>query len=275
LIDGPTFRNSPFWNVHIQWSKDITVRNVLITNDLWAQNGDGIGFDSCSDVLFENSKVFAGDDNISCKSGKDLLERKRHIPTENVTIRNCLAGWGHGGFVLGSETSGDIRNIHIIDCACVGTDVGLRFKSVRGRGGVVEDVHVENLKLSNIQKNAILFDMYYEVDNSPPEPLSERTPCFKNFDLKNITCTSAKQTILMRGLAELPISDITFENMNLAGTTGASFSQVRGVTLRNVHIESKKAPAYSASDAWNLTLDHVDAIVNPKVPATQPSEPTP
>lgn len=276
LLNGPTFRNSPFWNVHIQFSHDITVRNVLIFNDWWAQNGDGIGFDSCRDVLMEDSNVYAGDDNISCKSGKDAQGRLRHRPTENVLIRRCTSHWGHGGFTLGSETSGDIQHIEITDCSCDGNDIGLRFKSVRGRGGFVQDILVKNVTFSNIQKDAILFDMYYE-DEKPTttEPLSERTPVFRNFDLENISCTSAHQSILIRGLAEWPISQITFKNMKLVADVGANLNEARDIKFQNVQIEAKKGPAFTATNVTGLSFDHVDTHINPNVPATQPGEPAP
>jgi polygalacturonase len=274
LIDGPTFRNSGFWAIHLLWSHDIAVRNSCILNDLWAQNGDGIGFDSCQNVLMEKTAVYAGDDNVSVKSGKDEEGRKRHIPTENVTIRNCLSGWGHGGYVIGSETSGDIRNIHITDCACRGTDVGLRFKSVRGRGGAVEDIHVSDIYMSDIVHIAVSFDMYYEAPNSRPEPRSERTPTFRDFHLDNIYCTSSGQSLMVHGLPELPMYQITMQNMQLKGKLGAALTDAADITLRNVKIDSGKYPALAVQDVTGLTLDSVDTTC-PPAPATRPSSSAP
>ena len=260
-IDGPTFRNSPFWAVQILRCRPCYVGGSTIFNELWAQNGDGIGFDSSRNILMEDCTVYAGDDNIVLKSGKDEEGRRRHLPTENVIIRHCTSMWGHGGFVLGSETSGDIRNVHIEDCVCDGTDVGLRFKSVRGRGGVVEDIYVANVTMSHIVKQAVLFDMYYEQENSKPEPLSERTPCFRNFDLRNITCQSAGQSLLIDGLPELPMSDLRFENMLLTADAGAKIAQAKDLTFKNVRIESKDAPAFSVENVSGLKMEEVEAVV--------------
>jgi polygalacturonase len=252
LIDGPTFRNSPFWAVQVQRCDHVIVRNSTIYNELWAQNGDGIGFDSSRNILMENCTVYAGDDNVTLKSGKDAEGRRYHLPTENVLIRHCTSMWGHGGFVLGSEISGDIRNVKIVDCTCNGTDVGLRFKSVRGRGGVVENVCVERIHMVNIQKQAILFDMYYEQENSPPEPLSERTPRFQKFDLRDIDCQSSGQSVLIDGLAELPISQLRFSHLHLIGETGARLTQVRDVALKDVWIQSDEEPAFSTENVANI-----------------------
>ena len=248
------------------------LRPDMVALELWAQNGDGIGFESCQFVLMENSTVYAGDDNIVLKSGKDAEGRRKHQPTENVVIRHCTTGWGHGGFVLGSEMSGDIRDIHIDDCICNGTDVGLRFKSVRGRGGVVEDVHVSHIKMTDIHGPAISFDMYYEQPYPTPEPLSERTPCFRNFELSDITCDGATQPILIRGLPELPISDIRMEHMKLTAATGASLSEAADVTLRDVHIHAAKGPAFAAANVTGLVLDHVDTESPGAAPTSRPMD---
>ena len=264
MIDGPTFRNSPFWAVQILRCKKVLVRDSTIYNELWAQNGDGIGFDSSREILMENCTVYAGDDNIVLKSGKGPVARKRHLPTEDVLIRHCTSMWGHGGFVLGSETSGDIRNVRITDCTCNGTDIGLRFKSVRGRGGVVENVCADHIKMTGIKTQAILFDMYYEISNSPehgyvqadspPEPRSERTPCFRKFALRDICCDSAGQSILINGLPELPISQICLENIRLTADVGARFEQARQIVLKNVEIKSKKSPAFATGDVTGLKM---------------------
>src|SRR5205823_5098423 len=133
----PTFRNSPNWNVHLLLSENITVKNVTLYNPDYAQNGDGIDIDSCRNVLMTDSTVYAGDDDICLKSGRDEEGRKRSRPCENVTVSNCTVYWGHGGFVIGSEMSGDVRNVTVSNCVFKGTDTGLRFKTTRGRGGVV------------------------------------------------------------------------------------------------------------------------------------------
>ena len=281
LLDGPTFRNTAFWTVQLLWSDHVTVRNVLITNEIWAQNGDGIGIDSCHDVLMENSTVNAGDDNIVLKSGRGAAARKRHLPTYNVLVRNCTNGWGHGGLVIGSETSGDIHDVRFTHCICKGTDIGLRFKSVRGRGGVVENIHVDNITMSDIQGPAILFDMYYEqlhvthgsYEQSPPkaEALNEGTPCFRNFDIRNVTCNGATQAILMRGLPELPLSDITLQDINIKADTGVSLSNAHNVTLKNVLIEAAEGPSLWTRNVTGLVQEHfAGQVKHYALPSTRP-----
>src|SRR5690606_29371821 len=140
LLEGVTFQNSPAWCLHPLMSEHLTVRNISVKNPWYAQNGDGIDVESCRYVLIENSVFDVGDDALCMKSGRDAEGRKRAMPTENVIIRNCTVYASHGGFVIGSEMSGGVRNVHVSHCTFIGADIGLRFKTTRGRGGIVENI---------------------------------------------------------------------------------------------------------------------------------------
>ncbi len=140
LLDGPTFQNSPAWNVHPLLSEDIVIRNVTVLNPWFSQNGDGLDLDSCRRAIVYNCRFDVGDDAMCIKSGKDEYGRKRGRPTEDVVITDNIVYHGHGGFTVGSEMSGGVRNILVERCTFLGTDVGLRFKTTRGRGGVVEKI---------------------------------------------------------------------------------------------------------------------------------------
>ncbi|HSV15547.1 MAG TPA: glycoside hydrolase family 28 protein, partial [Tepidisphaeraceae bacterium] len=213
-LDGPTFRNSPSWNIHVLYCENVAVRNVTLFNEAYAQNGDGIDVDACRNVRITDSAIYAGDDDICLKSGRDEAGRRAGRATENVTVDNCTIFWGHGGLTIGSEMSGGVRNVNVTNCIMRGTDIGLRFKTTRGRGGVVENVNVANIAMHDIKGTAILFDMYYQVKGKPTtEPVSERTPIFRQFAINNVTCQGAKTALEIRGLPELAISDITLEKV--------------------------------------------------------------
>jgi polygalacturonase len=261
-LDGPTFRNSPNWNVHLLLCEDVTVRGVTIFNPAYAQNGDGIDVDSCRNVLIEHATVDAGDDAICLKSGRDEEGRRRGRATENVTIRDCVVGTGHGGVVIGSEMSGGVRNVTVSNCIFKGTDVGLRFKTTRGRGGVVENVTVDNIEMANIKGAAILFDMYYGVKDPRPEPVSERTPAFRQFRVRNVTCQGAGQAIQIRGLPELPIERITVEGACIAAEKGIELIDAKDVVLRDVRVEARAGAA--------LTMDRVEGLTTERLTVVAP-----
>ena len=168
LLEGVTFQNSPAWTLHPLMSEHLTVRNVNVKNPWYAQNGDGIDVESCKNVLIENSVFDVGDDGLCMKSGRDAEGRKRGMATENVIIRGCTVYASHGGFVIGSEMSGGVKNVFVSNCTFIGSDVGLRFKTTRGRGGVVENIFIRDIYMKDLPGDAILFDMYYAAKDPVP-----------------------------------------------------------------------------------------------------------
>ncbi|MFN3381992.1 MAG: glycosyl hydrolase family 28 protein, partial [Runella zeae] len=161
LIEGVTFQNSPAWTLHPLLCEQLSVRNVNVKNHWYAQNSDAIDLESCRNGILEGCTFDTGDDGITIKSGRDEQGRKRGIPTENFIIRDCKVYHAHGGFVIGSEMSGGVRNLFVSNCTFMGSDVGLRFKTARGRGGVVENIYVTDVSMTEIPGEAVLFDMYY------------------------------------------------------------------------------------------------------------------
>jgi polygalacturonase len=269
LLEGVTFQNSPAWCLHPLMCEDLVVRNVYAKNPWNAQNGDGIDLESCRNVLIENSTFDVGDDGICIKSGRDEERRKRGKPCENVIVRNNIVYHAHGGFVIGSEMSGGAKNIYVDNCTFIGTDVGLRFKTTRGRGGIVENIFINNIVMKDIGGAAILFDMYYAaVDPVPlagdkqsaPKvetlPVSEGTPQFRNFYLKNIICNGAAKALFVRGLPEMNIKNIIMEDMVLQSGVGVNMTEASDITLKNVHLITRKSdPVININNSQNITFD--------------------
>lgn len=256
LLEDATFENSPAWNVHPLMCENITVRNVTIRNPWYSQNGDGLDLESCSNVVVTGCSFDVGDDAMCIKSGRDEEGRKRAMPTQNVIIRDCRVYHGHGGFVIGSEMSGGARNILVDNCLFIGTDTGLRFKSTRGRGGIVEDIFIRNIGMTDIPGDAITFDLYYGgkspleivgTDGSKPAasvpPVDETTPSFRSISVDGVTCSGAKRAIYMNGLPEMPIKDITISNSTFKAQEGAVLNYTDGLTLDGVKITAADGEA--------------------------------
>lgn len=238
LIEGPTFRNSPAWCLHPVLCEQLTIRGVTVVNESWASNGDALDVESCKNVLIADCSFDAGDDGICMKSGKDAEGRKRGVPTENVIIYNCRVYNGHGGFVVGSEMSGGVRNVFLKNCEFIGTDNGLRFKSTRGRGGLVENIYISNINMVNIKSDAILYDLYYggKLKTDEIVAVDETTPSFRNIHMKNIVCHGAKRAALFQGLPEMKLSGITLENAVLEADSGIQCNDAENVLLTNVSV---------------------------------------
>ncbi|MEI9955911.1 MAG: glycosyl hydrolase family 28 protein [Ferruginibacter sp.] len=209
LIEGITITNSPFWTINPEFCDNITVNGVTIDNP-HSPNTDGINAESCKYVHVSNCHISVGDDCITIKSGRDLPGRTKNVPAENYTITNCTMLNGHGGVVIGSEMSGGVKKIVITNCVFDGTDRGIRIKTVRGRGGIVEDIRVDNIVMKNIKEQAIVLDMQYS--KSTPEPLSERTPQFRNIRLSNITAYT-KQAMYINGIDEMPVQEVSLNDV--------------------------------------------------------------
>ena len=252
LLQGVIFQNSPAWNLHPLMCENIILDDVLARNPFYAQNGDALDLESCKNALIVNSKFDAGDDGICIKSGKDKDGRLRGRPCENVVVDGCTVFAGHGGFVVGSEMSGGVKNILVENCQFLGTDVGLRFKSTRGRGGIVENIFIDNISMTDIKTDAITFNMYYggksvaemladgdNPDNVTKQPVTEETPIFRNIDIKNIVCNGAGRAMEFNGLPEMPINGIRLQNINIIAKSDAVFNNCQNIKQRNVHITVK------------------------------------
>lgn len=238
LLQGATFENSPAWNVHPLMCENLIVDNVNIRNPWYAQNGDGIDIESCTNVLLVNSSFDVGDDAICLKSGKDKDGRDRGVPSSNILIEGCTVYHGHGGFVIGSEMSGGCKDIVARNCVFIGTDVGLRFKSTRGRGGVVENIYVDNIKMTDIPGEALIFDLYYGIKpGAPVPPVTEETPSFRNIFIKDVVCRSAGRAALFNGLPEMPMKNVVIEDSRFRADKGFMLNHVDGLTMRNVIVD--------------------------------------
>ena len=249
LLQGVIFQNSPAWNIHPLMCENIIIDQVLVRNPDYAQNGDALDLESCKNALIVNSKFDAGDDGICIKSGKDADGRKRGIPCENVVVDGCTVFAGHGGFVVGSEMSGGVRNFKVQNCQFLGTDVGLLFNSKRGRGGIVENIYINDISMMDIATDAISFNMYYggksvaemladgdHPDNTTKVKVDETTPIFRNINIENVVCSHAGRAMEFNGLPEMPIDRIILKNITIHADKDAEFTNCVNISKEKVQI---------------------------------------
>ena len=247
LLQDVIFQNSPAWNIHPLMCENIILDNLLVRNPAYAQNGDGLDLESCKNALIVNCTFDAGDDGICIKSGKDADGRKRGIPCQNVVIDGCTVFQGHGGFVVGSEMSGGVKNILVQNCQFLGTDVGLRFKSCRGRGGVVNNIFIKNISMFDIQADAVTFDLYYggksvvevmesgeQANNVDMRPVDETTPEFRDIYIENVVCRNANRALFFNGLPEKPIENINLKNIHITAVKKSEFNNCKSIHQENV-----------------------------------------
>lgn len=252
-IEGVKIINSPFWTVNPEFCENVVVKGITIHN-VPSPNTDGINPESCRNVHISDCHISVGDDCITIKSGRDAQGRRLGVPCENITITNCIMLAGHGGVVIGSEMSGGVRKVAISNCIFDGTDRGIRLKSTRGRGGVVEDIRVSNIVMSNIKQEAVILDLKYS--KMPLEPKSERTPIFRNVHISGMTVTDVKTPIKIAGLEEAPISDIVLRDIHIRGAgQKCVFEDCERITLDDVTVNGEEVkPAEAQTQTYETAF---------------------
>lgn len=278
VLENVTLLNSPAWTVHPLRCRNVTIRGLNIKNPADSPNTDGINPDSCQDVRILDCTVDVGDDCIAIKSGtKATLNR---MPCERIVISNCHFLHGHGGIVLGSEMSGDIRNVVVSSCVFYETDRGIRLKTRRGRGGTVEGIQLNNLVMEKVMC-PFVFNMYYSCGTDKtmkyvwekiPHPINEGTPCLKDVSISGVRareCTACAG--FFYGLAEMPVQGVSMQDVvvemsanckparpammaNCPDMDGAGFflRNASGVDLRGVKVIGAKGQILDIDESVQL-----------------------
>jgi len=236
------------------------VRDVIIETYPGVHT-DGIAIDSSRNVRISNCYIDTGDDGIVIKSGKDADGLRVNRPSENISIANCTVHRAHGAVTLGSETSGWIRNLVASNITCQGTQMGVRIKSRRGRGGGVEDVRFANWTMQDVG-HAIDITNFYIMEgetHSGEEPVSKRTPVFRNIAIGNMSIHGARIVVSVEGLPEMPISGLRISDVIASGQAGVTAYNTTALELHNVQVNAESGPAFTIRDSKDLELDGVSA----------------
>jgi len=239
LVEDVTIVRSPMWELHPVLSTNITVRGVKINSH--GPNNDGCDPESCRDVLIENCVFDVGDDCIAIKSGKNNDGRRVNVPSENLIVRGCVMKDGHGGVVLGSECSGNIRNVFVEDCTMDSPhlDRALRFKDNAVRGGILENVFARNVKVGRVGEAILTIDLLYEEGAR-----GNYKPIVRNIQIENMTSSASPRVMYVVSFPGAIIDGIKFSNCVFKGVESTEVLSTSGtVEFRNVVIEPRVKPA--------------------------------
>ena len=254
VITGVNLRNAAEWHVHPMLCDQVRIDGITITAPAtYAHNTDGINPEACRNVQILNCRIDTGDDCVTLKSGLNELGRRMGRPDENITIANCVMYHGHGGVTIGSEMSGGVRNVVVTNCVFQGTDIGIRIKSQRGRGGVVEGVSAANIVMQDVPAPFVI-TTFYSGGDKPGEihPVDEGTPRYRDFLFSNITARGAKSAGAITGLREMPVENITFSNVHVQAATGFTCTNARGISFQDVVIDTDRGPALILRNATEI-----------------------
>ncbi|MBN2545549.1 MAG: glycoside hydrolase family 28 protein [Spirochaetes bacterium] len=256
LLEGITVSNGPFWTIHPVYCKNFIARNLKILTE--GPNTDGLNPDSCENVLIENCFFETGDDCIAISSGMNEDGWRVNRQCENILIRKCIMKSGNGGVVIGSPTSGGIKNIYVEDCIFDGLKRGIRLKSMLGRGGYVENINYNNIIIKNTRDQAIIIDLHYAL--STVQPKSKTPPKFKNIHIKNVTGENADTSVQINGIEEELIENVSFENINLKAKKGFYACHVNGLYLNKISINSEESSGIKLKNIKNLDIKESNFI---------------
>ncbi len=253
---------SAMWPIHLLYTNGAAIRNVIVDTYPGIHTG-GIYLDSSRDIRISDCTINTGDDGIVLKAGKDADGLRVNRPTENVSIVNCTIYRAHGGVVLGSETAGGIRNVVASNITCDSTQIGIRLKSRRGRGGVIENIRFDNWTMNHVGQ-AISVTNYYTMEGEKrtgEEPVSVRTPVFRNIAISNITVDHARVAANIDGLPEMPIEGLILTNMAASSEIGLKASCTRGLELHHIQINPKSGPAFLVRNSEQPLFEDVSSRV--------------
>lgn len=241
VIRDITLRNQAVWCLHILYSENVKVMNINITAPHDIPSSDGMDIDSSKGVTVSNCSIDVNDDCISIKAGKDADGLRVNRPSEDILIKNCFFGYGHGGVAMGSETSGSIRNVMIRDCIVdAGNWAPIRFKTQPSRSGVVEDITFKNIDIRDARQ-AFEFQMEWRMVN--PLPPAEVLPIFRNITLINVSGKAANAGII-HGLKDSPVRNITFKKCVMEVGTGFRISNAVEIHTEGLKLTVEKGEPY-------------------------------
>lgn len=259
LLQDFTVKRAGFWTISLTYSERVYVNGLIIRNNIggFGPSSDGINSDSSKDILVENCDIDCNDDNLCIKSGRDADGLRVNRPAENIVYRNCITRAGHGLFTIGSETSGGMRNIEVYGLEAIGTNIGIRFKSAKVRGGLIDNIWFHDIKMKEV-KHPFHFELNWYPEYSYPQipeeisreampahwkvmttrvsPPERGIPEFQNIRLSNIEVKEAEEAIYTNAFQEKPMHDLTWENISIEAEKGGMIQYARDWKMKNVEI---------------------------------------
>jgi polygalacturonase len=257
VMENITLQNSPKYHFVPYDCEGIVVSNVTILAPEHAANTDAIDPTDSRDVLITRCRIDTSDDNVAIKAGHK--PDGREFASENITISDCLFLHGHG-MSIGGETLGGVRNVTMTNCVFNGTENGLRIKSQRGKGGLVENIVYEDIRMTNVDP-AITFSCYYMAnsaedtvqkavpDSDTPHALTDRTPIYRDIYVRNLTATCQRDAGTIMGLPESAISNVVFENVNISAVSGMRIENAKAIQFKNSQVTVEKGKPFITKNA--------------------------
>ena len=234
-VSGLNLARSGFWTVHVCYSRDVKVSDLIIRNNLGGRgpSTDGIDIDSSERVLVERCDLSVNDDAICIKAGRDWDGLRVARPCRQVKIRDCIVRDALAGMTFGSETSGGFEDIEVSGLRIeYPVPLGIFFKSGHTRGGVINNIALKNIHLQDV---ATLFRVNlnwypnYSYAQIPagltdipdywralatPVPREQGIPRIRDVRMSDIKAVGGKIGFEAAAYEEAPLRDFTFDRLD-------------------------------------------------------------
>lgn len=263
-IEGVSLERTAFWNIVPTYCEDVVIRGVCI-HSMGIPRGDGIDIESCNRVLVEYCTLNTGDDCIAVKAGRGFDGLRVNRPSENIVVRYCFSEKGHGGFTIGSETAGMAKQVYVHDCVFGKTNVGIRFKTRRPRGGGGSDIHFERIRMQEVE-SALRWDMLGQaqhVGNQASRDFEVQknalTPRFSDIQIKDIYIDAAKNCIKIEGIPESVLENVSIDRVFGRGDQYLSIKDAKNIKIKN-SVFLCKDTSISTTNVLGLIQDRVRVI---------------
>jgi polygalacturonase len=238
IVKDITVQNSAKFNLQPVNCKNVIFYRITISNPADSPNTDGIDPSSSDTVFIDSCTISTGDDNIALKSALG--------PSRNIFITNCTFGTGHG-LSIGSETNTGIDRMLAANCTFDGTDNGIRIKTPRGRGGLVQNIQYSNMTMNNIRKYPFEISGYYPENTIPAtgsddtnECIPQKTPQIQNILVQDVTINKSKN----RGGYIVGLPESFVKNVQLVHFV---YSGNIAITVRNADVHCFNSPSGKTS----------------------------
>lgn len=255
VLDGFTTQYQRMWSIHPVLCQNVIARNLIVRSVY--TNGDGIDVDSCSDITIEHCNIDAGDDAIALKSGRGLEAVRTARPTENVLIKDCvLTSSMYAAIGIGTELSGDIRNVRIQNCTLSAKANAVFIKSRDGRGATAENITGENLIILNTP-NFLHFDLQgrgIQATEPVPGEITQWTQ-LNNVRFTGIHVHNVKQLVNATKIpAQRPLRGLIIAGVTGNCEAGITIAHATDVALSGIAITGCKGPLVTTEDVTGTGL---------------------
>jgi polygalacturonase len=246
-LEGFTSVNPPNSHCSFRDCRDLTFRGLTMTAPDESPNTDAINLGRTKNVLITSCTISTGDDNVALVSSGEATDAN---VTENVTIRDCTFGFGHG-VSIGSYTSAGLRDITVENVTFDKTVNGIRIKSEMDRGGEVRQVTYRNLSMTGVRYPIVITSWYPKWPRNPAqaEPATGSSlPRYADILIENVTLSDCKNGPVIYGMPNLPIERVTIRNLKASVLQGGIVF-FADATLENCQILPEKGPPLQAFQA--------------------------